>query len=102
MFEPGETVCVLNRFGAYETFVLKSFSDDKCLLESRDTKSSMITEQASNVYKEDEVIRLINGQINECHAMIDHFIKLKNDEEIAYWRKYLQKAKMDKRRLKDS
>lgn len=47
----------------------------------------------------------INSQINECHAMIDHFIQLKDRgvsyaaEEIAYWRKMLQNAKIHKRRL---
>lgn len=101
MFKPGETVCVLNKFGLYEAFVFQCFLEDKCILESRDAKNHMITEQASNVFKADAVIRLINDQINECHAMIDHFIKLKNEEEIASWRKYLQKAKYDKRRLKN-
>ena len=41
----------------------------------------------------------ITKQINECYAMIDHFIQLENKEEIAYWRKMLQNAKLYKRRL---
>ena len=41
----------------------------------------------------------ITKQINECYAMIDHFIQLKNNEEIAYWRRMLQNAKLYKRRL---
>ena len=41
----------------------------------------------------------INKHINECYAMIDHFIQLNNSEEIAYWRKMLQNAKLYKRRL---
>ena len=47
----------------------------------------------------------INSQINECYAMIDHFIQLKYRgvsyavEELAYWRKMLQNAKIYKRRL---
>lgn len=47
---------------------------------------------------EDE-LQGINKHINECYAMIDHFIQLKNSEEIAYWRKMLQNAKLYKRRL---
>ena len=47
-------------------------------------------------------IRDIDSQIMECHAMIDHFILLNNREEIAYWRKMLQNAKIYKRRLKNS
>lgn len=47
----------------------------------------------------------ITSQINECHAMIDHFIQLKDRgveyaaEELAYWRRMLQNAKVYKRRL---
>lgn len=41
----------------------------------------------------------INIQISECYAMIDHFIQLNNIEEVAYWRKMLQNAKIYKRRL---
>jgi hypothetical protein len=44
-------------------------------------------------------IEEITKQINECYAMIDHFIQLNNSEEIAYWRKMLQNAKLYKRRL---
>ena len=46
-----------------------------------------------------ETIRQINQQIMECMAMIDHFIQLNNKEEIAYWRKMLQSAKLYKRRV---
>ena len=41
-------------------------------------------------------------EIMEYHAMIDHFIVLNNKEEIAYWRKALQTAKIAKRRLANS
>lgn len=47
----------------------------------------------------------INENIAECHAMIDHFIQLKDRgvvyaaEEIKYWRKMLQNTKIYKRRL---
>lgn len=50
-------------------------------------------------------IEEITKQINECYAMIDHFIQLSErgieyaTEEIAYWRKMLQNAKLYKRRL---
>lgn len=46
-----------------------------------------------------EELKEINKQISECYAMIDHFIQLENKEEIAYWRRMLQNAKMYKRRL---
>lgn len=47
----------------------------------------------------------INECIAECHAMIDHFIQLKDrgisyaTEELHYWRKMLQNAKIYKRGL---
>ena len=50
-------------------------------------------------------LKEIEKQINECYAMIDHFIQLKwrgvgyAKEEIAYWRKMLQNAKSTKRRI---
>lgn len=53
----------------------------------------------------EENLAAVQRQINECHAMIDHFIQLKDrgveyaTEEIAYWRKMLQNAKIYKRRL---
>lgn len=48
----------------------------------------------------------INAQINECCAMIDHFIDLKSRgvsyaaDEVKYWRKMLQNVKMYKRSLR--
>ncbi|MBQ7067130.1 MAG: hypothetical protein IJN92_09965 [Lachnospiraceae bacterium] len=59
-------------------------------------------------------IEEINREINECYAMIDHFIALKKvnqklphirekyEEEIKYWRKALQMLKFQKRGLKNS
>lgn len=50
-------------------------------------------------------LKAINKQIAECYAMIDHFIQLKDrginyaTEEITYWRKMLQSAKIYKRGL---
>lgn len=50
----------------------------------------------------------IDKNIAECYAMIDHFIQLKYrgisyaTEELAYWRKMLQDAKIYKRRMKNS
>lgn len=50
-------------------------------------------------------LKEINKQINECYAMIDHFIQLKDrgvsyaTAELVYWRKMLQRAKIYKRRL---
>lgn len=41
-------------------------------------------------------------EIMEYHAMIDHFVLLNDREEIAYWRRALQRAKIYKRRLKNS
>jgi len=56
----------------------------------------------------EEQLKEINAQINECYAMIDHFIGLKNrgisyaTDELKYWRKMLQNAKMYKRSLRAS
>lgn len=47
-------------------------------------------------------LKEVNRQIMECYAMIDHFIQLNNKEEIAYWRRMLQNAKLYKRRLQNS
>lgn len=50
-------------------------------------------------------LKEINKHINECYAMIDHFIQLSErgieyaTYEIAEWRKMLQNAKLYKRRL---
>lgn len=56
----------------------------------------------------EEMLAAVERQINECHAMIDHFIQLKNrgveyaSEELSYWRKMLHSAKIQKRRLLNS
>lgn len=56
----------------------------------------------------EETLVAVERQINECHAMIDHFIQLKDrgveyaTEEIADWRKMLHSAKIQKRRLLNS
>lgn len=50
----------------------------------------------------EEELKVIEKEIMECYAMIDHFVLLGNREEIAYWRKMLQHAKVYKRRLKNS
>lgn len=103
MFEANEVVCIQNECGVYNPFVFKGYLDDeRCLVKPKGTEGSVSTQLLNNVFKADDIIRLINGQITECHAMIDHFIKLNNKEEIVCWRKYLQKAKMDKRRLKNT
>ena len=53
-------------------------------------------------------LKEINEHINECYAMIDHFIQLKERgisyaaNEITYWRKVLQNAKIYKRRLQNT
>lgn len=53
----------------------------------------------------EEKLKEIDAQIAECHMMVDHFIQLKDrgieyaTEEIAYWRKMLQRAKIYKRSL---
>jgi len=53
-------------------------------------------------------LKEINEEISECYAMIDHFIQLKDrgvsyaTDELAYWRKMLQNAKVYKRRLKNT
>lgn len=56
----------------------------------------------------EERMEKINHQINECYAMIDHFIDLKYcgvtyaADEVKYWRKMLQIAKIHKRSLRMS
>lgn len=53
-------------------------------------------------------LKEINAQINECYAMVDHFIDLKKRgvsyaaDEVKYWRKMLQNAKLYKRSLRMS
>lgn len=49
-----------------------------------------------------EMLVEIEKQIMECYAMIDHFIQLNNKEEIAYWRRMLQNAKIYKRRMRNT
>ena len=41
-----------------------------------------------------------NESIEEIQAMIHHFCDLENDEEVAFWRRMLQQAKVAKRRAK--
>ena len=47
----------------------------------------------------DEKINEINSEINEIYAMIDHFIAVRNNYEIRYWRAMLQQAKIKKREV---
>lgn len=39
--------------------------------------------------------------ISEVTAMIQHFIVVGNKQEVAAWRKYLNKLKIEKRRVKE-
>ena len=39
----------------------------------------------------------INRNIMECNAMLQHFIDLSDKKEIAFWRKMLQMAKVQRR-----
>lgn len=48
----------------------------------------------------DNIIEEYNSSINEINAMIAHFIDIKNDEEVAFWRSFLQQTKVAKRRAK--
>lgn len=51
--------------------------------------------------EEDEVqMQSLNENILEIEAMIDHFITLNNQEEVSYFRKMLQRTKVQKRILK--
>ena len=104
MFVMNETVCIQNKHGLYVPYLFKGLGKDgKCILESKSENDSgnVVTELIGNVFKAEYIIRLIDSQISECYAMVDHFIKLKNEEEIAFWRKYLQRAKLEKRRMKN-
>ncbi|MCM1233562.1 MAG: hypothetical protein NC489_25890 [Ruminococcus flavefaciens] len=47
----------------------------------------------------EELLRDISAEIAEYEMMVDHFIKLQNKAEIAYWRKALQRAKIYKRSI---
>lgn len=52
-------------------------------------------------------ILAIENEITECYAMIDHFVSLQETqpnemwvEEIAFWRRMLQSAKISKRKMR--
>lgn len=49
--------------------------------------------------EDEELLRAISAEIVEYEMMVDHFIKLQNKEEIAYWRRALQCAKVHKRSI---
>lgn len=38
--------------------------------------------------------------IEDCYGMLHHFSALNDDEEVAFWRRMLQQAKVGKRRAK--
>lgn len=46
-----------------------------------------------------EYLAELDKHISECYAMVDHFISVNNKEEIAAFRRYLQQAKVEKRRV---
>lgn len=50
----------------------------------------------------ESVEEILEKEINEYYAMIDHFIQLGNKEEIKYWRRELQRAKIRRREVKNS
>lgn len=41
----------------------------------------------------------IDENIEECSAMLNHFIQTSNKKEIAFWRKMLQQAKVQRRSI---
>ena len=45
-------------------------------------------------------LQALNESISEIEAMIDHFIRLNNTEEVSFFRKMLQRTKTQKRQLK--
>ena len=101
MFELNEQVCILNNCGTYVLGLFNGYVDNnKCqiVVEDEETKN-IITECIGNIFKKAKVINDINREINELHAMIDHFITLNNREEIRYWRRSLQAVKQQKYRL---
>ena len=63
------------------------------------------TTHGRRLFMKEAQIQKLDIQIMECHAMIDHFIQLKQrgveyaTEEIKYWRGYLQNAKLMKRKI---
>ncbi len=44
-------------------------------------------------------IEELDTNIQECHAMLSHAITTSDKSEIAFWRKMLQQAKMQRREL---
>ena len=47
----------------------------------------------------DVTLSEINESIDECQAMLDYSLNLANKEEIAFWRKMLQRAKVERREI---
>lgn len=98
MFEQNERVCILNEFGQYAPYTFKGYIDDiYCQLVSE--SDGAVTELISNVIKLSVPLKILEQQITECFAMIDHFIVTNNEYEIKSWRRMLQANKLQKRRL---
>ena len=99
MFDLHEQVCILNNCGRYIPGLFNGYIDDnKCQI-IIDEPETVLTEFIGNVFKKTKVLEDMNREINECHAMIDHFITLNNREEIRCWRRSLQAVKQQKYRL---
>lgn len=48
-------------------------------------------------YAGEESLDDYDEAIADCLAMIDHFVDLRNEEEVAFWRSMLQQTKIEKR-----
>lgn len=100
MFDLHEQVCILNNCGRYIPGLFNGYIDDnKCQIIIEEETETVLTEFISNVFKKAKALEDMNREINECHAMIDHFITLNNREEIRCWRRSLQSVKQEKYRL---
>ncbi len=53
-----------------------------------------------NCFNSDYSQKEYDNSIAEINAMIQHSIGIENDEEIAQWRKMLQRTRVEKRRAK--
>jgi len=70
--------------------LILSFIDSEGVCNCKDKNIEMSLQQQLDNYDKD---------IAECSAMLNHFIRLKNHDEITSWKRMLQSVKESKRRL---
>lgn len=61
--------------------------------------SAFFGEECCNTNDEVSSLEEIDEAISDCKAMLDYSIDLNDKNEIAFWRKLLQKNKMQRRLL---